>query len=213
MTAADWGARRRACGLLAALLTATGGAPAQPAAVQARIEATVEGFGNLAPRGTDKPIAVTLHIGREAVRADFHFDTPGPDVYLLKHDGQPRAWWISPQGRYMIPVNDATGPYRYDLRHPCDTVQGRCSPAPGEFIAGRLARGLHYADARRGPDGTTRGTLWIDSQTGLLLGYRGTVGNRGETRSLRVRQVSYEAPDPALLTLPGHLNIPKGMDH
>lgn len=197
--------------LIALTLLIAGSLQAQPQEIQAHIEATVEGIGNLAPRSTDKPIAVTLRTSGAGLRVDFHFDSGGSDVYLLKRTGEPRAWWISMKGRYMIPANDASGPYWYDVRHPCDAVQGRCSPAPGEFIAGRLAKGLTYVDARTGPDGTTRGTLWIDSETGLLLAYRGTVGNRQENRSFRAKQVMYEAIDATLFAMPNQLNSPKGM--
>ena len=212
MTAAALHAdRRNALAALALALLAAGAAQAQPRGMQARIEATVEGYGNLAPRGTDKPIRLTLRTGADGMRADFHFDSGSSDVYLLKRYDEPRAWWISPRGRYMIPANDASGPYWYDMRRPCDSVQGRCSPAPGEFIAGRLARGLNYDHARRGPDGTTRGTLWIDSETGLLLAYRGTRGNRQDSRSFRASRVSYEPLDAAAYARPDALNTPKGM--
>lgn len=205
------GLRAESWSLLVSLLLAAGAAQAQPQDIQARIEATIEGYGNLAPRGTDKPINITLHTSSDNLRVDFHFDGSGSDVYLLKRGGEPRAWWISPRGNYMIPVTDASGPYWYDVRRPCDSVQGRCSAAPGEFIAGRLAKALHYQDARNGPDGTTRGTLWIDTETGLLLAYRGTVGNRQDTRSFRARQVRYEPIDATLFAMPTQLNTPKGM--
>ncbi len=208
MTATALRADRRV--LLLALL-ATGAVQAQPQGTQARIEATVEGYGNLAPRGTGKPIRLTVRTSAEAMRADFHFDGGGSDVYLLKRNDEPRAWWISPQGRYMIPVNDASGPYWYDPRRPCDSVQGRCTPAQGEFIAGRLAKGLNYDHARHGPDGTTRGTLWIDNETGLLLAYRGTVGNRQDSRSFRAARVSYEPVDAAAYAKPDAMNTPKGL--
>lgn len=204
----------RAEGCLAAVLALLLAAPAlaQSQGVQARLEGTVEGYGSLAPRTTRKPIPVTLHTSAEGMRAEFHFSTGGSDAYLLKRAEEPRAWWISPKGRYMVPANDASGPYWYDLRQPCDTLQGRCFPAQGEFIAGRLAKGVRYDNARNGPDGTTRGVLWIDSQTGLLLGYRGTVGNRQDSRGFRARQVSYKPLDPALFQKPDNLNSPKGMD-
>lgn len=209
MTAA--GLRAESWPLLVAALLVVGAAQAQPQDIQARIEASIEGYGNLAPRGTVKPINITLRTSSDNLRVDFHFDGGGSDVYLLKRGGEPRAWWISPQGNYMIPVNDASGPYWYDVRRPCDSVQGRCSAAPGEFIAGRLAKGLRYQDARSGPDGTTHGTLWIDAETGLLLAYRGTVGNRQDSRRFRARQVNYEPVDATLFAMPTQLNTPKGM--
>lgn len=211
MTAAALRVDRRAVWTALLAVSAAGIAQAQPQGMQARIEATVEGYGNLAPRGTDKPIRLTLRTAAEGMRADFHFDTGSSDVYLLKRNDEPRAWWISVQGRYMIPANDASGPYWYDVQRPCDSVQGRCTPAQGQFIAGRLAKGVNYDHARHGPDGTTRGTLWIDSETGLLLAYRGTHGNRQDSRSFRASRVDYEPLDAAAFAKPTTLHVPKGM--
>lgn len=208
MTAAALHANRQ---VLLLVLLAACAVQAQSQDIQARIEATVQGYGNLAPRGTSQAIRLTVRTSADAMRADFHFDDGGSDVYLLKRNDEPRAWWISPQGRYMIPVNDASGPYWYNPHRPCNSVQGRCTPAQGEFIAGRLAKGLNYDHARHGPDGTTRGTLWIDNETGLLLAYRGSVGNRKDSRSFRATRVSYEPIDATAYAKPDAMNTPKGL--
>jgi len=85
------------------------------------------------------------------------------------------------------------GPACTTLRIPARI--GRLRAVPREFIAGRLAAGWRYRSAAQGPDGTTSGTLRLDGN-GLLLGYRGRIGNRRDERSLRVDTVSYE-PVPA----------------
>ena len=68
----------------------------------------------------------------------------------------------------------------------------------------RLAAGWRYDNAQ-GPDGTTSGTLWIDTRTGLLLGYRGRTGNQRTERGLRVTEVTFDEVPSSLFDPPAGL--------
>lgn len=161
-----------------------------PEPPQARMLARAYGVGALAP-GADDHVEVELQLRGAAIRIDFRGEH-APDAWLTTGGRGGRAWLVSERGNYVLPVADASGPYWYDPTAPCRTIGGRCVPAPGEFIDGRLAAGWRY-DKAKGPDGTTTGTLWVDTATGLLLGYRGRVGSRGQERGMRARAVRFEA--------------------
>ncbi|MCC4598251.1 hypothetical protein NRY95_21525 [Xanthomonas campestris pv. phormiicola] len=173
---------------------ATDAAAEGPPPPQARLQGRAYGFGPLGPKQAGDSVQVEVRLRGEAIRIDF-VGAHAPDAYLVAPGTRGRAWLISRSGDYRLPVADASGPYWYDPKDPCARIGGRCAPAPGEFIAGRLAAGWRYQSATQGPDGTTTGTLWLDGN-GLLLGYRGRIGNRRDERSLRVDTVSYE-PVPA----------------
>lgn len=174
-----------------------------PPPPQARLQGRAYGFGPLGPKQAGDSVQVEVRLRGEAIRIDF-VGEHAPDAYLVAPGTRGRAWLISRSGDYRLPVADASGPYWYDPKDPCARIGGRCAPAPGEFIAGRLAAGWRYQSATQGPDGTTTGTLWLDS-SGLLLGYRGRIGTRRDERSLRVDAVSYE-PVPA-----GAFEPPQGL--
>ncbi|OAX54521.1 hypothetical protein [Xanthomonas graminis] len=70
---------------------------------------------------------------------------------------------------------------------------------------------MRYRSAAQGPDGTTTGTLWLDS-SGLLLGYRGRIGTRHDERSLRVDAVSYEPVPAEAFAPPDGLRTPQTRD-
>lgn len=202
--------------LLASLLIAATTHPRDAAAqeqseaaepLQARLQARAYGVGPLGPKQAGDAALVEVRLRGDAIRIDF-VGTQSPDAYLINPGTRGRGWLVSHSGDYRLPIADASGPYWYDPADPCARIGGRCAPAPGEFIAGRLATGWRY-DAAQGPDGTTSGTLWLD-RSGLLLGYRGKVGNRREERSLRVDAVSFEAVPAEVVTPPEGLRTPDG---
>lgn len=193
------------------LLVGTAQAQDSPATAdepaQARLSARIYGFGPLGSRQAGDHAQVELHLRGDAIRIDFVGEN-APDAWLVTRGKRGQAWLVSESGNYTLPVPDASGPYWYDPKAPCIVLGGRCSPAPGEFILGRLAAGWRYENATQGPDGTTSGTLWIDVRTGLMLGYRGRTGRSGRERSLRVTDVSFEAVPEALFEPPAGLRSP-----
>lgn len=211
MTAATFAeARALCCVLLLAWAGVAGAAPAADAAAeppQARMLARAYGLGPLGPHApAGAPVEVELHLRGEAIRIDFR-GAHAPDAWLTTRGRGTQAWLVSERGNYVLPVPDASGPYWYDPAAPCRDIGGRCTPAPGEFILGRLAAGWRYSNAR-GPDGTSSGTLWIDTQTGLMLAYRGRSGTRGSERGLRATQVSFDAVPATVFDHPGGLRQP-----
>lgn len=208
MTATTWRADMQV--LLASLLMAatwavaaqsTDAADNEPP--QARLLARAYGLGPLSPSSPGGEVEVEIRLRGPAIRIDFRGDN-APDAWLTTQGQRGRAWLVSERGNYTLPVADASGPYWYDPAAPCHTIGGRCSPAPGEFILGRLAAGWRYDNAQ-GPDGTTSGTLWIDTRTGLLLGYRGRTGNQRTERGLRVTEVTFDEVPSSLFDPPAGL--------
>lgn len=193
------------CG--ASATAAPGPAPEDPAPPQAHLQVRVGGALAWARGNTAETLQATVRLHGDAIRIEFD-DGPDAGSYLLNTGTFGRGWIVNPAGNYRLPIADASGPYWLDPQQPCAHIGGRCSPAHGEFIAGRLARGWRYERADRGPDGTTRGTLWVDTQTGLLLGYRGSAGNGGRERTLRVTAVGFEPQPRELFELPGELRSP-----
>ncbi|WP_244149971.1 hypothetical protein [Xanthomonas sacchari] len=177
-----------------------------PEPLQARLQARAYGVGPLGPKQAGDAVQVEVRLRGDAIRIDF-VGAQAPDAYLINPGTRGRGWLVSKSGDYRLPVADASGPYWYDPTDPCARIGGRCTPAPGEFIAGRLAAGWRYA-AALGPDGTTSGTLWLD-RSGLLLGYRGKVGNSRQERSLRVDEVSFEAVPAETFTPQENLRTPE----
>ena len=209
MTATAWRADPRVVAAVLWLAASTAQAAEPPAPVPVRLEAVIAGYAALAPQPQQGPIAVSILLDADgSQRVDFHFAQAAGRGYLLKPAAQSRAWWINEEAGYGLPVADASGDYWYDPQRPCAQLQARCSAAAGEFIAGRLARAIRYEDARHGPGGTRTGTLWIDSRTGLLLGYRGSLSDGRHPRSLRVREVHYGALDPHMFQPPATLRVP-----
>lgn len=209
MTATTW----RASALLAACLAANSAlaqvpaGAAEPEPPQARLQARAYGVGPIGPKQAGEYIQVQISLRGKSIRIDF-LDDNAPDAWLVSEGRRGQAWLVSESGNYTLPVTDASGPYWYDPKAPCIVLGGRCSPAPGEFIVGRLAAGWRYEGAAQGPDGTTSGTLWIDTQTGLMLGYRGRTGRSRRERSLRVTDVVFEAVPEAEFEPPAGLRRP-----
>lgn len=213
MTAAIWRASR----VIACLASLLGGAvhaqshnasdePASEPA-QARVQARVYGMGPLGSRQAGDYVDVVVRLRGPLIRIDFTGDN-APDAWLVNRGTRGQAWLVSATGNYTLPVADASGPYWYDPKAPCAVLGGRCAPAQGDFILGRLVAGWRYEDAAQGPDGTTSGILWIDTRTGLLLGYRGRTGRHGRERSMRVNAVSFEPISEALFEPPAGLRSP-----
>lgn len=179
-------------------------APAAPEPPQAIVHAIAEGYGPVAARG-GASLPLTLRLRGDAARIEFS-DPKGRDAYLLVSGPGREGWLVSVPGNVAMPLPRAGTAFWFDPEAPCETLQATCSPAPGEVIAGRAARGWRYRNAAgRGPDGTDSGTLWVDAATGLLLGYRGKLSGRDEARSLRTVSVSYASVPADIFERPRNL--------
>ena len=181
-----------ASALLLAFSGAAGAAShpdAAPEPPQARMLARAYGLGPLgpnAPAGT--PVEVELHLRGSAIRIDFRGEH-APDAWLTTQGRGTQAWLVSERDNYVLPVPDASGPYWYDPAAPCRSMGGRCSNADG-------------------PDGTRTGTLWIDTQTGLMLAYRGRAGISSRERGMRAAVVTFEDVASDVFELPTALRRP-----
>lgn len=88
-------------------------------------------------------------------------------------------------------------------------MSARCEPVQSRSIAGVVAKGWRYRNARgRGPAGTNRGELWLDPATGLVLSYRGQAASRRERRDFHAVSVYYQELPEALFQLPETEAIP-----
>lgn len=165
------------------------------------LHAVATGVGPVRRGGESIPLTVRMADGH--LRIDFK--TPrGEDGYLLSRDGGTQAWLVSVPGQLAMPMPaPAWATFRLDPDAPCAAMRARCEPAQVDVLANRLVRAWRYRGADgRGPDGTDSGTLWVDPRTGLVLGFRGRVVGRDDTRELKVVSVEHGALDDALFTLP-----------
>ena len=77
-----------------------------------------------------------------------------------------------------------------------------CEREGKKTIAGREASGWRFRHAgTRGPDGSDSGTMWLDDQYGLLLGYHAE-DMQGHSLDWTVTTVSFERLPPELFELP-----------
>ncbi len=155
------------------------------------------------PRGKMEPVTVYFREG--ALRIDFRDAGGKPYRLLLPGDGQP-GWIVDAHGA-ALPATKARWPLVFDPQAPC-SGQGmfaNCqSQGPG-LVAGQNARHWRYRFTRNtGPGLTSRGDMWLDAETGLVLSYRGETG-AGLPQEWQVQSVDYR-------TLPEHtFDLPKSM--
>lgn len=150
----------------------------------------------------DSTYAVRAYVGAERTRIDL--DLPGAErAYLLLDNATGNGWAISKDSDAALPVSiDSYRELVVDPAAPCAGMQVRCDPLGPRDMAGVRARGLRYTGARgRGPGGSDRGELWIDPDTGIVLGYDARTRD-GRPRRLRATGLSREALPAALFELP-----------
>lgn len=155
------------------------------------------------PRGKLEP--VTVYFREDALRIDFS-DAAGKSYrLLLPGAGQP-GWIVDAKGT-ALPALKARWPLVFDPQAPCagQGMFANCqSQGPG-LIAGQNARHWRYRFTRNtGPGLTSRGDMWLDAETGLVLSYRGETG-AGLPQEWQVQSVDYR-------TLPeGTFDLPKSI--
>ena len=117
----------------------------------------------------------------------------GSAVWLI-NDKAKRAWPL----KYSITARQ----YVFDVTDPCKSIAISCERDGKKNIAGREASGWRFRHAgSHGPDGSDSGTMWIDEQYGLLLGYHAE-DLQGRSLDWTVTAVSFEHLPPELFELP-----------
>ena len=145
------------------------------------------------------PETVYLHGGRTRLE----FGDADSQGYLLR-DGS-SIWLINEKAKLAWPLkySPTARQYVFDTTEPCKSMDISCEREGKKVIAGREASGWRFRHAgSRGPDGSDSGTLWIDDQYGLLLGYHAE-DMQGRPLDWSVTTVSFEPLPAGLFELPG----------
>jgi hypothetical protein len=135
-------------------------------------------------------------------RTRLEFGSADQQGYLLR-DGN-SIWLISEKAKVAWPLkySPSARQYVFDTAEPCKSMEVSCEREGKKIIAGREASGWRFRHAgSRGPDGSDSGTLWIDDQYGLLLGYHAE-DMQGRSLDWTVTTVSFELLPPGLFELP-----------
>ena len=144
------------------------------------------------------PETIYLH----GTRTRLEFRSADNQGYLLR-DGN-AVWMVNEKAKLAWPLKYSTGArqYRFDAAEPCRNMDISCEREGKKTIAGREASGWRFRHAgSRGPDGSDSGTMWIDDEYGLLLGYHAE-DMQGRSLDWTVTTVSFEPLPPALFELP-----------
>lgn len=142
----------------------------------------------------------TIYLHGNLTRVEFsNADQPG---YLLRNGNA--VWLVSEKAKRAWPLKYSTRArqYLFDAAEPCKSMDVSCEREGKKNIAGREVSGWRFRHAgTRGPDGSDSGTLWIDDQFGLLLGYHAE-DMEGHSLDWIVTTVSFERLSPELFELP-----------
>ena len=113
-------------------------------------------------------------------------------------------WLINEKAKLAWPLKYSTSArqYVFDPAEPCKSMDVTCEREGKKTIAGREASGWRFRHAgSRGPDGSDSGTMWIDDEYGLLLGYHAE-DMQGRSLDWTVTSVSFERLPSELFELP-----------
>lgn len=144
------------------------------------------------------PETVYLHGGKMRLE----FQAASQQGYLLR-DGN-AVWLINDQAKLAWPLqySSSARQFVFNATAPCKTLSFRCDRDGSKTIAGRPVTGWRFRHAgTNGPDGSDNGTLWIDDQYGLLLGYHAEDMN-SHSMDWTVTNVSFEPLAKQLFQLP-----------
>jgi len=150
----------------------------------------------------------TIYLRGNRTRLEFH--STDQQGYLLR-DGS-RVWLINEKAKLAWPLQYRTGArqYKFNASEPCKDLDISCEHEGKKTIAGREASGWRFRHAgTRGPDGSDSGTMWIDDQYGLLLGYHAE-DMQGHALDWTVTTVSFETLPAELFELPTGGKHPTG---
>lgn len=163
-------------------------------------EVATDQFGHAA--GPAAPARVTVYFRGDDLRIEFD-DDQGAHRALLAVRGAPVAWVMDGHAGAM-PVANTPWPLRFDPGAPCDGLGmfADCQAIERGKVAGRDAVQWRYRlSSPRGPGRSSRGSMWLDAQTGFVLGYSADTGT-GRPRQWRVEQVRYGTVPDALFDPP-----------
>lgn len=188
----------RVISALAALLLA------QPSAA-AELSGVVEAMTNqlharVASGAGMRPVTV-LFKGRQA-RIRFEDDAGRAFELLLPESGV--SWLVADDGAVQ-PLPQARWPLLFDPRRPCagHGLFADCQPLPAQAVVGRATTGWRYRmPGATGPGATTRGVMWLDAQTGLVLKYR-SEGGAGPPRQWQVQSLRQMPVPDSVFAPPG----------
>jgi len=121
--------------------------------------------------GSATTIAQTVQVKGDRVRIDFAANGREGAVF---RQGE-KAWLVSLEQRvaFALPASPAGRMWVVNPQEPCRAAGFPCA-ATGQQkkIAGVRAKELRFHDAgTHGPDGTDRGSLWIDADSGAVLSF------------------------------------------
>jgi hypothetical protein len=142
----------------------------------------------------------TVYLQRNRTRVEFQ--SAAEQGYLLR-DGS-AVWLVNEKAKLAWPLKYTTTArqYLFDATEPCKALGVSCEREGKKNIAGREASGWRFRHAgTRGPDGSDSGTMWIDDEYGLLLGYHAE-DMQGRSLDWTVTTVSFERLPAALFELP-----------
>lgn len=144
------------------------------------------------------PETVYLHDDRMRLE----FQSARQQGYLLR-DGK-AVWLIDDKDKRAWPLqySNSARQFVFDPTRPCSTSAFSCERDGTRTIAGRAATGWRFRHAgTHGPDGSDNGTLWIDDQYGLLLGYHAEDMN-SQSMDWTATSVSFDPLPKELFQLP-----------
>lgn len=186
--------------IVACVLTATA------ARAEDRPDVTLSGVASgvalkIGFEGTGKRVLPeTVYLQGNRTRLEFR--SADQQGYLLRQGTG--IWLVNEATRRAWPLKYSTTArqYLFEPKEPCRSLGVVCEPVGTKQIAGREAGGWRFTHAgTRGPDGSDSGTMWIDTQYGLLLGYHAE-DQQGRSLDWTVTSVSFEPLSPELFELP-----------
>jgi|GEM_PF-609140 len=157
-------------------------------------------FTRTRPRGAMDE--ATVFFRGDAVRIQFRDNTG--KAYVLVLPAGTAAGWIEDEHGGVLPLPSGRWPLHADPGQPCagQGLFADCQRMGEGVYAGRNARQWRYRLANpTGPGMTRQGRMWLDEETGFVLGYEGDAG-AGSGKRWQVRSVRYESLPDALFERP-----------
>jgi len=143
-----------------------------------------------------------IYLKGDFARVEFQ---DGRDSEHVLRDGKVKNSWLVNEARqFVLPLGN--GPtarqYFFPLERPCADFGGTCSKLGPSAVAGRAVIAWRYRNAGHGgPDGSDSGTMFLDTENGLLLGYD-SADLSGRPMKWTVTSVDFGKVDPVMFTLP-----------
>ena len=164
-------------------------------------------FTRTRPRGAmDK---ATVFFRGDAVRIQFQ-DDAGKAYALVLPAGSGSGWVEDAHGG-MLPLPPGRWPLHANPDQPCagQGLFADCQRMGAGVYAGRNARQWRYRLANpTGPGMTRQGVMWLDEDTGFVLGYDGDA-RAGTGKHWQVRTVQYGPLPDALFEKPQSTDHPR----